>query len=123
VKKVVLSQDATDYLIQQANYLSERNPGAAAAFLRRMKQAFGRIAEFPEIGPPNDFGGMNAGRKLVDGDFVIFYDPGDIIAVSAIRHGRQLKHVVRLADDPDPEDADPERDAFPPANNQSASTP
>jgi plasmid stabilization system protein ParE len=123
VKKVVLSQDAADYVSQQANYLSEHNPKAAAAFLRRMKQAFGRIAEFPEIGPPNDFGGMNAGRKLVDGDFVIFYDPGDVIAVSAIRHGRQLKHVVRLADDPDPRDDDPEPDAFPLTSKRSTSTP
>jgi plasmid stabilization system protein ParE len=47
--------------------------------------------------------GYVGSRKIVLGDYVVFYDVGADIEILLIRHGRQIDTLVT------PEDPDPER--------------
>lgn len=105
--KVRLSDNARIFLQREAKYLRDRSPSAAEAFLNRFRQARRNLSQFPELGRRNEALPVEGSMRLVVGDYILDYDLADgIVAIAAIRHGRQLDPYLSKDDDFDFE-ADP----------------
>jgi len=73
--RVVVRSPAEPDLLESALFIAEDNPAAAQRFPWRSREAFARLAEFPEIGTP---------RKA--------FDP----ALAGLRHTHESHRVQRL---------------------------
>lgn len=88
--KVRLSRNARAFIQREAKYLRERNQAAAETFLNRLREAKRSLAQFPKMGREKESLPVQDSMRLVFGDYIIDYDfDGDIVAITAIRHGRQ----------------------------------
>jgi plasmid stabilization system protein ParE len=98
--KVRLSENARAFLRREANYLRDRSPAAAQAFLTRLREAERNLSQFPELGRRKDGLPIEGSMRLVVGDYVLDYDLDDgVVAITAIRHGRQLDPDLEKDDD------------------------
>lgn len=87
--RVRLSRAASRFLRDEARYLRDRSPAAAARLLERMGEARRLLADFPSLGSLAEEGLVPGTRRLVVGDYVLFYEvSGVTVAILAIRHGR-----------------------------------
>jgi plasmid stabilization system protein ParE len=106
--KVRLSDDARSFLQREARYLRERSPSAAEAFLNRFREARRNLSQFPELGRRIEALPVEGSMRLVVGDYVLDYDlDDDVVAITTIRHGRQLDPDLAKDDDFDFEAGSP----------------
>lgn len=95
--KVYLSDDAREYLRQEAAYLRKHSPAAAESFLARMRNVRQIIGTFPLSGEALPVPGV---RRLVMGDYLLDYEvSGRAAEILSIRHGRQQPAPPQI--DPD----------------------
>jgi plasmid stabilization system protein ParE len=102
-RRVRLTIAAAEYLRGEAQYIRQRSPQAARNLLEDLRRLKRQLSAFPESGVRNTMPGYVGSRKIVLGDYVVFYDVGADIEILLIRHGRQIDTLVT------PEDPDPER--------------
>lgn len=98
MKHVLLAPKARSFLLSEASYLRDHNPRAAERFLERMREARRSLARFDQLGFAHDALPISGIRRLIIGDYVLDYFPGDTIMIVAIRHARQSE-VAIPADD------------------------
>ncbi len=88
-KPVLRSADAENDLIRLWLHIAEHSPDAADRYIRRIQQAFEGIPQFPDRGTPRPDLGEHC-RKLVVGDYVVFYDHlDDSIIVLRVFHSKE----------------------------------
>jgi plasmid stabilization system protein ParE len=102
--KVRLSDDARSFLQREARYLRERSPSAAEAFLNRFREAKRNLSQFPELGRRIEALPVEGSMRLVVGDYDL---DDDVVAITTIRHGRQLDPDLAKDDDFDFEAGSP----------------
>lgn len=97
MRKVRLSGNARAFLQREAKYLRERSPSAAEAFLEKLREARRNLAQFPEMGRRKDALPVRGAMRLIVGDYVLEYDlAADDVAITSIRHARQLDPDIEL---------------------------
>lgn len=77
-----------------ADYIAVQDPGAAAAFVRRVYDHVGQLAEHPASGPrPGELGPRNRYRQIVQPPCRIFYrqDAQRVFIVHVMRTERLLR--------------------------------
>ena len=89
MKRVLLSPKARAFLLSEAGYLRKHSPRAAERFLERLREARRSLSHFDQLGFSQDALPVPGIRRLIVGDYVLDYFPGEIIMIVAIRHGRQ----------------------------------
>jgi plasmid stabilization system protein ParE len=91
MRKVRLSGNARAFLQREANYLRERSPAAAEAFLAKLREVRRNLARFPQIGRRKEALPITGVMRLVVGDYILDYDlVADGVAITSIRHARQM---------------------------------
>lgn len=107
--RIRLSDDARQFLRDEAKYLKARSSSAAHYFLNRIDEAKINLAQFPHMGVETEASALQNTRRLVIGDYILIYEIIDnIVAVSSIRHGRMMPKKQTAEKDIDyeaPEDA------------------
>lgn len=89
--QVRLSKRALEDLEDIADYLSERNPNAAARVLQTLQKAFEALAESPQLGALRD--DLHPGLRIFSPsrpahNYVIcFYSLADGVEISDVIHG------------------------------------
>jgi plasmid stabilization system protein ParE len=100
--RIELSKNAAAFLRQERLYLEQFNPRAAANVLLQLRKALRFLADYPKAGSP--YNPLDGRRRYVSGDYVIDYRIDAMrIAVSHIRHGRQLSPDLPRDDGDAPE--------------------
>jgi len=85
--RVRLSPSAKADLAAIKSYISEDNPAAAARLIRLIRRRLNdSIAAFPVMGEPCDQL-ASALRRVVVGNYVIFYSVGASVEVARVLHG------------------------------------
>ena len=108
MRKVWLSRNARAFLLRETTYLRDRSPLAAETFLGKFRDARRNLSRFPEIGQRKEALPIEGSMRLVVGDYILDYDIlDDGIAITSIRHSRQLDPDLEKDDDFDFE-ADPD---------------
>ncbi len=88
-KPVLRTADAEDDLVRLWLHIGAHNPEAADRYIWRIQKACEDVAQFPDRGTPRPDLGESC-RKLVVGDYVVFYDHlDDEITVLRVFHGKE----------------------------------
>ncbi|MDR4308320.1 type II toxin-antitoxin system RelE/ParE family toxin [Chelatococcus sambhunathii] len=107
--KVRLSDDARNFLREEARYLRRHSPIAAKRLLSRISEARTNLSRFPQIGAQSDWSSVPRTRRLVLDEYVLLYEVDDEgVAITSIRHGRMRPEIPDLEDDFDYEAGDEE---------------
>lgn len=101
MKRVILSKNAQSYILREASYLRQFSPVAARRFVERLREARRHLATFEELGFKRDAPPVPGVRRLVVGNYLLDYLPGETIVVLAIRHGRQQEPETDGEEDAD----------------------
>ena len=100
--RVRVSEEAREFLRNEARYLKTHSSVAAQRFLARVAEAKRKLSDFPLMGPPDEHALVPQARRLVVGDYVMTYDVvGDLVAITSIRHGQMAPAQPDLDDDLD----------------------
>jgi plasmid stabilization system protein ParE len=94
VKRVLLAPKARAFLVSEAAYLRDNSPRAAERFLDRMREARRSLGRFEQLGFAHDALPLPGIRRLVVGDYLLDYFPGDPVMIVAIRHSRQRETAI-----------------------------
>jgi len=94
MKRVLLAPKARSFLLSEASYLRSNSQRAADRFLTRIREARRALGRFEDLGFPNDALPLPGLRRLIIGDYVLDYVPGDIVMIVAMRHGRQSESAI-----------------------------
>jgi len=89
VKRVLLAPAARAFLLSEASYLRQHSPRAAERFLERLREARRSLDRFDQLGFSHDALPIPGIRRLIVGDYILDYFPGETIMIVAIRHARQ----------------------------------
>ncbi|PZN93056.1 MAG: type II toxin-antitoxin system RelE/ParE family toxin [Hyphomicrobiales bacterium] len=106
MKRVLLSPKARAFLLSEAGYLRKHSPRAAERFLDRLREARRSLSRFDQLGFSQDALPLPGIRRLIMGDYMLDYFPGETIVIVAIRHGRQSEAVIssdEIEDFPEPD--------------------
>lgn len=97
---LVFLPQAADDLNAIADYLARTlcAPGAAAGFLRELRQRLETVRRFPDSGPliRNEYVSDKTLRKLIVGHYVAFYraEPGRIVVVRVLYGMRNFEELL-----------------------------
>ncbi|ORE98546.1 type II toxin-antitoxin system RelE/ParE family toxin [Aurantimonas sp. 22II-16-19i] len=95
-----LSDEARDFLRNEARYLKPRSPSAARRLVETVGEARRRLSSFPLMGAGDAHALVPGSRRLVIGDYVMTYEIiKDVIAITSIRHGRMAPNMPEIDDD------------------------
>ena len=99
--RVRLSQDASNFLRKETQYLKQFSPAAARRLLTDLDQVRANLARFPRMGLRSE-DAVTGSRHFVVGDYVLSYDLEEGgIAITAIRHGKMQPGSAVVDDDVD----------------------
>ena len=98
MKRVLLVPKARSFLLSEASYMRSHSQLAGDRFLGRIREARRALGRFDELGFPNDALPVPGLRRLIIGDYVLDYVPGDPVMIVAMRHGRQSENAI-IADE------------------------
>lgn len=90
MRRVRYSLEARRYIREEAAYLRQRSPAAAARLLEHVKSLTKNLSTFPTLGPMGDETIMPNAHRFVIGEYIVDYEIFEReVFVFAIRHGRQ----------------------------------
>ena len=97
---VRLSNEARDFLRNEARYLEPRTPSAARRLVESVDEARRRLSSFPLMGAGDVHALVPCSRRLVVGDSVMTDEIiKDVVAITSIRHGRMAPDMPEIDDD------------------------
>jgi plasmid stabilization system protein ParE len=102
-RRVVLSKNADAYVTREVAYLRRHSIRGAKRFRAIVDMVRRNLSRFDELGGALDAPPLPNLRRLVAGDYLFDYLPGNPVVIVTIRHGRQQPEEWESSHLPDDE--------------------